>query len=188
MLWKKAEIENINGVISSIMEVIEKDVEYCKQLKDYESFIYNYSPDLFAHIPDLVNSVNKVISWNDIDQIILLSHTCLAKGMAHIDNKPNFETASDYGLNIPIYNCTATYINFYKPKENEECKLIKINVNDAVSSIKYYEESQVDLVDTLYLLEPHFINVASPHQPINNTDQPRLVVSFRFKTKLPWEL
>jgi hypothetical protein len=124
----------------------------------------------------LVDAVNQICSWQDINYILFLN----ARPGLEIIHQDSAEHEYYWALNIPILNCKDTYTSIYDPLPGEQ----GITVSKDDGGYILWQKNQVKEIDRMYLTQPMIFNIASIHCIHNSSDQPRVSISIRMKCDL----
>jgi len=171
-LFEEIEIENFHDIISQFNSVIEnyrKKNQYNFNLIDRDSFLKD------------CDLVKKYFDNNEcvISNIATIEIAAKSNGSLHTDNYRN-----TLALNFPVFNCEDSYTSLYKVIDGEP--VLKVYPNGLThtdfGSCCLTEVAKYCIRDKAILF-----NTQVPHQVYNNSDKPRLAVSFRF-AKDPWHL
>ena len=166
--------------IPNLEEISKQVLDLSPELHKNTNIYKSYGKEFFGSIVTLVESVETLKPWKEIFDIALVSTKPKSKLPIHVDYGPI--TKHKYSLNIPVYNCENTYVIMYKKKNN--------NVNYYTKSSghnDYNEFNEVDMepIDTFYLSKAALFSTQIPHRPINETTEPRIMLTVRFET--PWD-
>jgi hypothetical protein len=134
----------------------------------------------YEKIKILVDSVETIHPWKDILGIGLIIATPNSIVPIHTDhNVPHM-----YALNVPIYNTSKPTTWFFKSKEGCNPWYASQGHGDPFN---FYFLDDVDMIDAYSLVKPAIFNTHVPHAIINNTDDFRCVLSFRFNSPFDFE-
>jgi hypothetical protein len=141
-------------------------------------------PTEFFDTKTFRDAINKITSWDNIHAIALASTKRHSFLPIHTDYHDITTRETVYALNIPIYNCDNTYVIFYR-LINENI-LVKPEYQNHGPGEDYckYNASDVKEIEKFYLKTAAFFNTQVPHSVVNNTNESRIVLSIRFKSKL----
>lgn len=156
-------------------QILDKIPIFHKNNSAYKS----YDKEFFGEIQVLRESVEKLKPWNEIFDVAIVSTKRKCKLPIHVDYGPIEQTK--YSLNIPVYNCVKTYTVFYRVKEGVQYQKQSAGIN----SYNGYEESDVEEIDRIYLNKPAFFNTQVPHSAVNDTEEPRIILTIR--SEIPWK-
>lgn len=142
--------------------------------------------DDFA-IPELIQAVETIKPWNDVLHVAVITQ----EPFGHINNPRNIHkdvmSYTSKGqeqpvvLNIPIYNCLATYLALYKPLTDPY--LYKGTYpNGHEYEAWHWKKGGVEEIDRLYLHKAALFNTQVPHSIINETKKTRIIISVRFSS------
>jgi hypothetical protein len=170
--YKFVDLPNLNNISNIIMQYMPEEVK--------KHTLFKSLPEKqFSLCKPLVEAVETIKPWSDIFYIALITVAPRAKLNIHVDWDDMKD--SPFALNIPIYNCAKTPSIFYRLKDNAETKVV---YQDHGDPYHYYDESQAEEIERFYLTKAAFFNTQTAHSSINDTDEPRIVISVRFKTPL----
>lgn len=118
-------------------------------------------------------------------------HDCIIGNIATIEISPKSQGTlhtdtykNTLALNFPVFNCADSYTSLYKIVDGEP--FVKIYPN----GLTHTDFSNCCLTEVgRYCIRDKAIlfNTKVPHRVFNNSDKPRLAISFRFVTD-PWHL
>jgi hypothetical protein len=171
-LFEQIEIENFHDIVNEFNSVIEsyrKKNQYNFNLIDKDSFLKD------------CDLVKKYFDDNEcvITNIATIEIAPKSKGTLHTDNYRN-----TLALNFPVFNCEDSYTSLYKIVEGEPALMVYPNglTHTDFGSCSLSEIARYTIRNKAILF-----NTKVPHRVFNNSDKPRLAVSFRF-AKDPWHL
>jgi hypothetical protein len=171
-LFKEIEIENFYEIINQFNSVIEN---YRKRNR------YNF------------NLIDKRSFLNDCDLVkkYFDDNKCLISNIATIEIAPNSRGSlhtdsyrNTLAMNFPVFNCENSFTCLYKIVDGTP--FLKMNPHGGTHT----DFSECVMLETArYCIKDKAIlfNTQVPHRVFNNSDYPRLAVSFRF-VKDPWHL
>lgn len=171
-LFEEIEIENFSDIVNQLNLIIgryRKKNQYNFNLIDAKAFLKDC---------DLVRKY-----FND--------HDCIIGNIATIEISPkshgNLHTDNDrntLAMNFPIFNCEDSHTSLYKVIDGEP--VLKVYPNGLThtdfDNCCLTEVSRYCIKDKAILF-----NTKVPHRVFNNSDKPRLAISFRFVVD-PWHL
>ena len=137
----------------------------------------------FKRSAKLIRSLQTIHSWNDIYVVGLIIVDPKSFLPIHVDT--NYKHM--YSLNIPIYNtCNKSMTYFFKPKNNSVTLKVlhacpKYNSKDSFY-VSFLED--VEFLDCFPLVKPAIFNTHIPHAVVNDTDDFRCILSFRFNSPI----
>jgi len=126
----------------------------------------------------LLSSIETIKPRSDITHVALIGCQPYHKGHIHVDLEPH-----PYAVNFPITGCKDSYTCFYK-LTTYNCNSKEILSNPWSPTFRIYADEEVEEVDRFYLHKAAIFNTQVPHRVINNTGQPRIILSVRFGTPL----
>lgn len=140
------------------------------------------------HAPN-ITSVLKKYSNKKLKSLRIFLMQPTKKSDMHIDFDQFLNVQPRYALNIPLYGCEDSKVEFYR------------NLGDVISGegkksgvggyLYPTDESKVYINSTLYMLDPTLIRVDNPHVVDNFSDHDRKILSIRFfedPTDLPSDI
>ena len=132
----------------------------------------------------LVDAVNRVFSWSDLDWISTVI-TYPGVEIIHTDyDGIKMEHFKYYwALNIPVLNCDKTYYSFYEALPGEHWESKK-TAEYPVDVVCHWKKEQLKEVDRVYFTQPMLFNTTTIHCAHNPTNQPRVAISVRMKCNL----
>lgn len=184
--YRHVEVPNILKIQKELSEFI---LPYCEGKitglwsVDTKTFI-NLCPYTVIYFTDnnLLTSLKKVC--------YTVVHPGAKSTDAHVDRNieppaSGGQTSGCLSLNFGIANCIETSVVFYKyisgPKKY-------VPLPDPVEgSYIFYAESELEEIDRYILDKPVIMNNTVPHGILNDTNEPRISISFRFLND-PWNL
>jgi len=137
----------------------------------------------FFDIKPLRDAVETITSWDNIHDIALVSTKPYSFLPTHIDYHDLLKETV-YALNIPIYNCDDTHVIFYRVINEKNSPQHRTQEHGNADDYCEYAESDVEEIEKFYLKTAALFNTQVPHRAINNTNEPRIVLTIRFKSKL----
>lgn len=162
--YKKINIDNLASIQEQVVKLITPDwpvkLYFPKHLKDQ-----------FLQIDELTDNLIKLgYDMNTTTFGINLSTMTPANGNAiHLDWGHH-----EYSLNIPIVDCSNTYVNFYTSTTPAE-------LAGSVSGNYYYSivKENCTLADTIHMDDAYMINVKEPHNVVNTVSNRRITLLIR---------
>lgn len=97
---------------------------------------------------------------------------------AGIYKHPN--DGSNIALNFNLKNAEDTEVEVFRVKKGHEYETLWRASDARNNYYPVWNREDVEVVKTHNLKNPAFLCVSKPHQAINNTDSPRIVLSLRF--------
>ena len=98
--------------------------------------------------------------------------------IAHVDDPHRF-----FALQIPVINCEGSYTVFYDADPKDAIKALIPYYPD---SIGYTNDKLNGEIGILPSHKPAFIDISVPHRPVVPYDEPRVLLTARFKPEL-WD-
>jgi len=176
MNYQYIDIPNLNEISK---QVLNKIPEFHKNNSSFKSC----DKDFFKDIKILKDFIETLMPWDEIKNAAIVCTGGKSRLPIHVDRHP--DEGHKYALNIPVYNCINTYTIFYKMKDGNKFNpsadgYYKKNKNrENQHSYFVCNESDVEEIDRLYLNKAAFFNIQVPHSAVNDTDEPRIVLSIR---------
>jgi hypothetical protein len=142
-------------------------------------FNNNQKPDIpfkILNLKDTLSQLPNIRNW-------LYSNRAFPATVAFTTIPPNSSTAIhtdagpvDLAINFPLYNCAVAKTFFYK------CDPAHYELAKSVSGLPYYSMPQNHSSEICYyiLTQPVILNLKVPHAVINDTDDYRHCLTFRF--------
>jgi hypothetical protein len=171
--YQYVDIPKLDEISKIIMQYIPKDI--------VKKTLFRSLPEKqFSLCRPLVEAVETIRPWHDIDYIALITVAPHSKLSIHVD----WDDIKDrpYALNIPIYNCATTPSIFYRLKNKDVQP--KAIYQDHGDPYHYYDEEQTEEIERFFLHKAAFFNTQVPHSAVNDTDEPRIIISIRFNTPI----
>jgi hypothetical protein len=178
-LYQKIYIENFETIRNELLQLVTEN-----EINFPESSSWTVSPfKVFLKCPSLLSFL-KLRCRQQVTSIkFYLSPP--GKGTSHhIDGG---EIRHPFGLTLPLLNTKGTFFNWYK---EDKTNFIKRVLNDSplpdhfiCNKNEVYVPDNIDnleLLNSLEILEPTFIRSDLMHNVSNFTDKPRLVVILRW--------
>lgn len=85
-------------------------------------------------------------------------------------------------LNWPLYNCNHSHMCWYNLKPGTQ----NTNLPNLPYNVTTFSKEDSVVQDKLVLKKPTFLRVDVPHNILNYSDKPRLIISFRFMPEPLW--
>lgn len=145
--------------------------------------IFKGYPTEFFDIETLKIAVGTITSWNNIHDMALVSTKPYSFLPIHIDYHDLLKKTV-YALNIPIYNCEKTHVVFYRSLKENSPPEHKSQEHGNADDYCEYNERDVEEIEKFYLKTAALFNTQVPHKAVNNTSDPRIVLTIRFRSKL----
>ena len=138
---------------------------------------------LFYKCKPLVEAVETIRPWNELDQIAIVVVKPHGRIPIHTD-LGEYTIPTKYALNFPIFNTDNCYTAFYKLNKDVEGPIKYQDHGDPYVS---YRDEDVEEIDRMFLTNTAFFNTQVLHSVVNLTDQPRCAITLRFKTPFDFE-
>jgi hypothetical protein len=190
MYFKPVELPNLDLIKQQISKLIFESTDQEFQQKKHHTFL-DMPPDFYKSIVPLVQAVETVRPWSDVNYIAIVRTTPgimdihVDSDVGVIDQQGQYIASppeQKWALNIPIANCEETYTCWYKLKPGRQAKRVLHPINKYLHNM--YDLEDLDEVGRYYLHSAGFFNALEIHRPVNNTNQDRVVLSIRFNTDL----
>ena len=175
MNYQYINLPNIDSIAEEILKKLPPNHRKKNMLKGY--------PIEFFDTKTLRDAVSTITSWDNISVIALVSTKPHSFLPIHKDDFLG-KYQEYYALNIPIYNCDNTHVIFYRTVNKENVGEHKSQEHGNGENYYQYAESDVEEIEKFYLKTATLFNTQVPHRAINNTNEPRIVLTIRFKSRL----
>jgi hypothetical protein len=175
MNYRYVDLPNIDNIAQEILKKLPLEHRKKNMFKGY--------PTDFFDIKPLRDAVETITPWDNIHDIALVSTKPHSFLPTHIDYHDLLKETI-YALNIPIYNCDNTHVVFYRVTKENILAKHKTQEHGNADDYCEYAESDVEEIEKFYLNTAALFNTQVPHKAINNTNEPRIVLTIRFKSKL----
>jgi hypothetical protein len=170
-LYKFIDIPNVEEIGQQIWQNIPVELK-TTQYRTTE-------PSHYEKLKILVDSVETIHPWKDIIGIGLIITKPNSIVPIHTDHNLHM-----YALNIPIYNTSKPTTWFFKSKEGCDPWYALQSHGDPFN---YHFLGDVEFLECFPLVKPAIFNTQVPHAIINNTNDFRCVLSFRFTSPFDFE-
>lgn len=162
--YKKINIDNLASIQEQVIKLITPNwpakIYFPKHLKSQ-----------FLQINELTDNLIKLgYDINNTAFGVNLSNITPANGTPiHLDWGYH-----EYSLNIPIANCSNTYVNFYTSTTPAE-------LASSMAGNYYYSivKENCTLVDTIHMDDTYMINIKEPHNVVNTANNRRITLLIR---------
>lgn len=175
MNYQYVDLPNIDNIAQEILKRLPLEHRKKNMFKGY--------PTDFFDIKPLRDAVETITPWDNIHDIALVSTKPYSFLPTHIDYHDLLKETI-YALNIPIYNCDDTHVVFYRVIKENILAAHKTQEHGNADDYCEYAESDVEELEKFYLKTAALFNTQVPHRAVNNTNEPRIVLTIRFKSKL----
>jgi hypothetical protein len=200
-LYKYIDITEYDLLVQEIINIIDIDTMTKTNLTFFQLKCHEWLPK-FTRLHDFVKSQN----LNVIKTVIVRAQPGFHKDNIHIDNcnaktfdelKYNYvhdsleSTRDVLGLQIGLTNIENTYTGLFRYVSGE------IKKQDSIFSTNFpikqnypnmkFEKCLMEEIGRYTATRPVIFNATVPHTVVNNTDQPRLLLTLRFDPD-PWHL
>jgi len=176
MNYQYVDIPNLDEISEQVLHKIpefHKDNSSCN--------FKNCDKNFFKEIKILKDFIETLIPWDEITHTAIVCTGSKSRLPIHVDRHP--DKVHQYALNIPVYNCLNTYTIFYKIRDRNKFNLSTDLYYGKNPKTQYsyfvYDQSDVEEIDRLYLNKAAFFNHQIPHSAVNDTNEPRIVLSIR---------
>lgn len=164
---------------SNIEKVIMKHPKLFLHIGSEICFMNNSDTQIFSAFKPLINAVNKICDWSDVNSILFFNFNP-GYELIHRDGDREVNGYESWALNIPVLNCADTYTVFYEelPGATPDEGFLP---GEATVGYTSWQPHQVKEIERMYFTQPVLFNVSSIHGVYNPTNSPRLSLSLRFK-------
>jgi hypothetical protein len=179
--YKPIDLANLAHIQQEVLLAIDSAKYTSNTLHDV------YLPEFFDNCTYLKQEINKIIPWNLLRQIHVISHKPGASYSrhnlsAHIDdlNSPR-GLLNGIAFNIPIYNCKDTTCDFYEALSPPTLMTPEFLAAKGVLFDKpFWAFTNIKNINSMKGNTACIFNTQVPHMPVNTTKEPRIVVSLRY--------
>jgi hypothetical protein len=175
MNYQYVDLLNIDKIAEEILKKLPPEHRKKNMFKGYPTEFFDMKP--------LRDAINKITSWDNIHDIALVSTKPHSFLPIHIDYHDLLKETV-YALNIPIYNCDNTHVIFYRVINENILAKHKTQEHGNADEYCEYTDSDVEEIEKFYLKTAALFNTQVPHKAVNNTNEPRIVLTIRFKSRL----
>jgi hypothetical protein len=147
------------------------------ELLQQTRFTVDHYTGRYKKIPHFVEAIETLKPFEEVDAVCYIIVGPNDRLVKHTD----IGYKNPIVLNIPVYNCDDTYSVFYRV-DNRTKTLIAGDFGTANHLLDSYEADETEVVEKVVMSKPMLYNVSVPHNAINDTTEPRVVLSVRFKT------
>ena len=184
--YKKIEVPNLKEIQQELFEFI---LPYCegKPTGLWSVDILKF----FATCPNTVEYLTENDLYNKLKKICyIVVHPGAKETDAHVDRNieppaSGGDTTGCLSLNVGIKNYLETPVVFYKYLSGPKHYIPLPDPTEG--SYIFYSESKLEEIDRYVLDKPVLMNNTVPHSISNDTNEPRISISFRFLND-PWHL
>jgi len=180
MFYKFTDLPNLAQLQSDVLTFVNSS-EYALEPNEAHSIRF---VDSWQHVQSLIDAVETICEWQHVKYIAFA--TTPARSFITVPHKDSVSDDTEYAwaLNIPISNWRQTYVNFYQDKK-EATGSTSVHGRDMYQyPCTYFNEQDIELIETVCLDRPAFFNTREIHSPINYTSKPRHIISVRFHVDL----
>jgi len=171
MNYKLIDLPNVEKIADIVYKRLP--IEYKTRTQ-----FYSQPKELFEKFETLFNSIEVVKPREDIVNFAIVTCNPHSRSPVHTDTIGDGHVSA---INFPIYNCRDTYTCFYKILNNAETRIADQDHGDPYVN---YDPNDLEEIDRLYLHKAAVFNTQVPHGIINDTDEPRIILSVRFNTPI----
>lgn len=146
-----------------------------------------FNPVGAARVYDAIPSLRDLFARHNIHDfhsmaVIRVLPASVAPNYPHTDVMPSPD--QKVAINWPVFNCEDTYTCFYEEKPTANPQLVKLS-----NGLPYKKYSYDDVIEThrIKINKPVALRYDVLHAVVNETQQVRVTVSFRFNSN-HWEL
>lgn len=175
MNYKYVHLPNTDNIAREILKKLPPEHKKKNIFKGY--------PIEFFDIESLRSDVETITPWDNIHDMALVSTKPYSFLPTHIDYHDLLKKTV-YALNIPIYNCENTHVIFYRVINEKNSPQHKTQEHGNADDYCEYADSDVVEIEKFYLRTAALFNTQVPHRAVNHTNQPRIVLTIRFKSML----
>ena len=179
--YKPIDLPNLAYIQQEVLLTIDSVKYTSNNLHDV------YLPDWFDNCTYLKQEIDKIVPWNLLRQIHVISHEpgkSYSKHhlTAHIDdlNSPR-GLLNGIAFNIPIYNCKDTACDFYEALSPPTLMTPEFLASKGVLFDKpFWVFTNIRSIDSMKGNTACIFNTQVPHMPVNTTEEHRIVISLRY--------
>ena len=146
-----------------------------------------FNPVGAARVYDSMPELKELFARHGINDlhsmaVIRVVPASVAPNFPHVDVMPSPD--QKVAINWPVFNCEETFTTFYEEKPNANPELVKL-----ANGLPYKRYGYDDVVEThrIKINKPVALRFDVLHAVVNETQNMRFTVSFRFHTN-HWEL
>ena len=147
-----------------------------------------HSPEWFDNCTYLKQEVDKLVPWNLVRQIHVISHepgitySKQTNLTAHIDDlRSPRGLLNGLAFNIPIYNCNDTACDFYEALSPPTLVTPAFLTSKGNAFDKsFWAFTNIRSIDSMKGNTACIFNTQVPHMPVNTTKEHRIVLSLRY--------
>lgn len=177
MLYKKITIDyELPQLIKYYTDNLSGNMFNLNNFLDIEKFNHRGSGTLgqnfFSKFPILESSIKKLFGKENYVGRFFATRP-KSKGFIHIDMAHSELDPRHWSLNIPILNCHGSYHEWFSTKGDPDL------VSKEANSWFWTDDTDMEPIDSLELVEPYITNVSVPHRINNLTDSVRVVFAVR---------
>ena len=179
--YKPIDLPNLAYIQQEVLLTIDSAKYTSNNLHDV------YLPNWFDNCTYLKQEIDKIIPWNLLRQIHVISHepgTSYSKHhlTAHIDDLNSLRgLLNGIAFNIPIYNCKDTTCDFYEALSPPTLMTPEFLASKGIVFDKpFWAFTNIRSIDSMKGNTACIFNTQVPHMPVNTTKEPRIVVSLRY--------
>jgi hypothetical protein len=165
--YSPVNIENLDIIQQKVFDVFPKD-----KLHTNDLFYLPNNIELFLNIPELKIELDKLGWTKYINSFGFYVVQKTNGSIIHIDS------GEKYSFNIPILNCSNTFLNYYTTTTEPVRKLTPSNVD-----YYYYDPKYCVRIDSVEMNLPHIVNVLKLHNVTNLNEEPRITLLIRLKNE-----
>ena len=179
--YKPIDLPNLAYIQQEVLLTIDSAKYTSNNLHDV------YLPNWFDNCTYLKQEIDKIIPWNLLRQIHVISHepgTSYSKHhlTAHIDDLNSLRgLLNGIAFNIPIYNCKDTTCDFYEALSPPTLMTPEFLASKGIVFDKpFWAFTNIRSIDSMKGNTACIFNTQVPHMPVNTTKEPRIVLSLRY--------
>ena len=162
-LYKRLEIPNLSSLQGKLFDLVPKD------LFSHPRLLFPEDQTIFQEIVELTDflySLNLDPANTRFAFFVVMPKT---NSPIHKDYGD-----ADYSINIPIKNCSGTFLNFYTTNTEPVLQDERIENGIKFKPHYYYNPSDCELVDTIDTGTPYIMSIKNIHNVQNPTYHPRI--------------
>jgi hypothetical protein len=174
-LYQKHTIPNLANIQAELF----KEIEHIVVNKKYLFYVLTFEREEMNKFPLLNDYLTSISKWPLLKNKPLKFFVSAGGvvGDIHADN----HFTSKIALNIPVYGCSGTYLNYYDtPKEN----IKYLDLEKSIGRYSYYMPINTKIItqiEHLEFTEPYLLRTDILHNSENRTTDYRIIVTIRWE-------
>lgn len=177
-LYKPVDVPNLKEIQQELIPVLEKEVPNYTQIPNKFAYVLRDKIEPYAPLyTQFINSLGLLDRWH-YSAFIMVSNGNLFP--IHVDSL-NWQTRC-YGLNLPLVNCEDSYTVFYDAEIDSSEITERNNPTNSARVIK--DDTIAVEIGRWDASKPAWINIRIPHNPVANHNNPRVLISARFRPEI----